>query len=166
MLEGNSDYTIDGILDVSVVVPACFENPLKVDCATLVHDALTQKRRSLLPISSVIGAYHIATRYLRVPRTAVKRVLDDLLRTGSSSLYPYITAKTALTSLDYASIHGIESWDGYMVAIATELNAKFIFSLDEELKKKIKGVVTVVNPFDLDKVMEYHNFLNEKIGKE
>lgn len=80
------------VVDVSVLVPACFENPLKELAVDFLTDALTQKRRTaVIPVTSVIGAYHITTRYLRTPRLAVKKALEGILRsevTTSRSSWP------------------------------------------------------------------------------
>ncbi|MEM1913655.1 MAG: hypothetical protein QW067_10990 [Thermofilaceae archaeon] len=85
---GESSVYPDGVLDVSVVVVACFDNPLRTHAVRFLSEVLTQRRRAVLPVSAVIGAYHIATRYLRVERLAVKRLLEKLLETRSRPSTP------------------------------------------------------------------------------
>ncbi|MEM3621595.1 MAG: hypothetical protein QXU33_03245 [Candidatus Methanomethyliaceae archaeon] len=68
-----------------MIVVVCFENPLKEHGISFMSDVLTQKRRVIIPTSSVIGAYHIAIRHLGVPKLAVKKFWmaycpQDLLR--------------------------------------------------------------------------------------
>jgi hypothetical protein len=63
----------EGIADVSVVVVAGFDNPLKEYSIAFLSDALAQKRRVVIPVSTIMGAYHIATRCLKVSKLAVKR---------------------------------------------------------------------------------------------
>ena len=144
--------------------PHAFENPLRQESANLVHDVLVQKKKFTLPITAIIGAYYITTKYLHVPRASAKSILDSLLGTESLALYPYVSAETALAALEYASIYDVESWDGYLIGLATRTNGKIILSLDEELKKKIKKVA-VLSPFDPEKIREYHKFLTKKIGR-
>jgi len=158
-LEASSAYP-EGVLDVSVIIPACFENPLKEYSVAFLADVLSQKRRAAIPVTAVIGAYHIATRYLRAPRLAVKKVLEGLLGTRSPALYPNVSPELAADALDYAATYDIESWDGYLIAIARSLEAKIVYSLDESLSKARE--IAVANPFPGDKVQEYHEYLKAK----
>ena len=152
----------DGVLDVGVVVPACFENPLKEYSVNFLADVLSQRMRAVLPVTAVIGAYHITTRYLKVSKLEVKKVLEGLLRTRSPALYPNVRPELAVDALDYAVAYDIESWDGYLIALARSLQAKIVYSLDEGLAKVRE--ITVVNPFPRDKLQEYHSYLKEKIA--
>jgi len=152
---------VEGVVDVGVIVPLCFDNPLREDALDFVSDILSQKRRAVIPITSVVGAYHIATRYLKVPKVTVKKILEGLLRTRSPALYPQVTVELALDALDYATVYTIESWDGYLISLARSLNALFVFSLDEELNKIRE--VTVVNPFPKEKVNAYHRFIRRAV---
>jgi predicted nucleic acid-binding protein len=160
-MRGESLAYPEGVLDVSILVPACFENPLKEYSITFLSEVLTQKKRAALPVSTVLGAYHIATRYLRVPKLAVKKVLEGILRTGSPALYPHITPQIALDGLDYATAYDIESWDGYLLALTRSLGTTVIYSLDQELSK-VKEII-VVNPFPQDKVRQYHEFIDARL---
>ncbi|MFH0897433.1 MAG: PIN domain-containing protein [Candidatus Bathyarchaeota archaeon] len=159
-LEGSLAY--DGVLDVGVVVPACFENPLKEYSVNFLADVLSQRMRVVLPVTVVIGAYHITTRYLKVSRLEVKKVLEGLLRTRSPALYPNVRPELAVDALDYAVAYDIESWDGYLIALARSLQAKIVYSLDEGLAKIRE--ITVVNPFPRDKLQEYHSYVKAKIA--
>lgn len=154
--EGSSAY-VEGIVDVGVLVPACFDNPLKRHAVNFISEILDRRRRAVIPIAAVVGAYHVATRYLRASRLTVKKILEGLLRTKSPALYPHVTPELALDALDYAVAYGVESWDGYLVALARGLGVKVVYSLDEELSK-IKEVIAV-NPFPKGKVREYHDFI-------
>lgn len=154
---GENSASPEGALDVSIIVPACFENPLKEHSVDFISQVLTQEKPAALPVSAVLGAYHITTRYLGVPRTAAKRVLEGILRTGSPSLYPSILPGTALDALDYALAYNVESWDGYLISLTRSLGSTIIYSLDDELSR-VKEI-TVVNPFPSDAVKRYHSFL-------
>jgi len=154
----------EGVLDVSILVPVCFKNPLKEDSIAFLSEVLTQNKRAALPVSAVLGAYHIATQYLRAPKMAVKKVLEGILRSGSPALYPHITPQIALDGLDYATVYDIESWDGYLISLTRSLRATVMYSLDQELSK-VKEII-VANPFPKDKVKQYHEFLKGKLREE
>jgi len=160
-MRGRSLAYPEGVLDVSILIPACFENPLKEHSIAFLSQVLTQKKRSALPLSAVLGAYHIATRYLGAPKMAVKKVLEGILRSGSPALYPHITPQVALDGLDYAVAYDIESWDGYLISLTRSLRATVIYSLDQELTK-VKEII-VANPFPQDKVKQYHEFIEAKL---
>jgi len=160
MRRGSSAYP-EGVLDVSILVPACFENPLKTHSISFISEVLTGRRRAALPVSAILGAYHIATRYLRVPKVAVKRVLEGILRSGSQALYQHVTPQVAIDGLDYAAAYDIESWDGYLISLTRYLGTNVVYSLDQELSK-IKEI-TVANPFPQDDVKQYHRFMETKL---
>lgn len=162
MSEENS-ASPDGVLDVSILVPACFQNPLNEHSVDFISKVLTQEKPAALPTSAILGAYHITTRYLGVPKPAAKRILEGILRTESPSLYPQISSKTALDALDYAIAYNIESWDGYLISLTRSLGSTIIYTLDEELSK-VKEI-TVVNPFPGDVVKRYHSFLTNQIKR-
>lgn len=159
MQRGSSAYP-EGVLDVGILVPACFENPLKEYSITFLSEVLTQKKRAALPASAIIGAYHIATRYLRVPKMAAKKVLEGVLKSGSPALYPHITPEIAADGLDYAAGYDIESWDGYLISLTRSLGSNVVYSLDQELSR-VKEIV-VANPFPQEKVKQYHEFIEAK----
>ncbi|MBS7623265.1 PIN domain-containing protein [Candidatus Bathyarchaeota archaeon] len=154
---------IEGVVDVSIIVPTCFENPLKRLAADFLAGVLTQKNRAVIPVTSIIGSYHIATRYLQTPRLAVKKVLEGILGTKSTALYPHATPEVASDALDYAAVYNIEPWDGYLIALTRSLGAKIVYSLDEELSK-VKEV-SVSNPFPRDKLDEFHTYIRDKLGE-
>jgi len=153
---------VEGVVDVGIIVPLCFDNPLREDAVDFVSEILSQRRRAVIPITSVVGTYHIATRYLKVSKVAVKKILDGLLQTRSPALYPQITIELALDAIEYATIYAIESWDGYLLSLAKSLNAQFVFSLDEELAKIRE--VNVINPFPKETVEAYHSFIRRMLG--
>ena len=157
MSRGSSAYA-EGVVDVGIIVPVCFKNPLREEAIEFLMSVLSQETKAKVPVSCVLGAYHIATSYLRAPRRPVRDVLVGLLETYSPAFFPDISPWLAITALTYASDFGIESWDGYLVAVAEYLGANIIYSLDRELGVKVPGI-KVVNPFSEDKVREYHEYL-------
>jgi len=49
-MPGRSPVCPEGVIDVGILVPACFENPLKEESIEFIEDVLAQKKRALLPI--------------------------------------------------------------------------------------------------------------------
>ena len=160
-LEGNW-ASAEAVLDVSIIIPLCFNNPLRTQAVDFTSDVLDQRRRAIIPVTTIIGAYHIATRYLKTSKLIVKSILDGLLRTRSPALYPHVTTQLATDALEYATAYNIESWDGYLAALARNLGTTTIYTLDKEMSK-IKEITTA-NPFPEKKTQEYHRFMKELIG--
>ena len=154
---------IEGVVDVSLLIPACFENPLKESAIKFLADVLTQKSRAVIPVTAVIGAYHIATRYLKASKLTVKKVLEGILRTRSPALYPHIEPELAEDALNYAAAYDIESWDGYLVALTRSFGAKAVYSIDEQLSKVRE--VTVINPFPKEQLDKYHEYIEDKLQR-
>ncbi|MGB9718777.1 MAG: type II toxin-antitoxin system VapC family toxin [Thermoproteota archaeon] len=148
----------EGVVDVSIVVVACFDNPLKEHSVSFLYDVLTHKR-IVLPVTSIIGAYHIVTRYLRVSKILARKVLGGILATRSPALYPQVTPELAADALEYATYYNVESWDGYLISLARSLGSSAVYSLDTELAK-VKEVV-VINPFPEEAVKQYHEFMGK-----
>jgi len=155
---------VEGVVDVSILVPVCFENPLKELATNFVAEALAQRSRAIVPVTSVMGAYHIATRYLGIPKLAVKKVLEGILRTKSSALCSEVAPELAEDALNYAVAYGVESWDGYLIALTRSLGAKTVYSLDEELSK-VKEV-SVNCPFTREKLNEYHQYVEGVLKRQ
>ena len=160
-MEEENSACPEGVVDVSVVVPCCFENPLKPYSITFLSEVLKQKKKALIPVATILGAYHITTRYLRVPRITAKKILQGILDSGSPALYPYTSTHAAIDALDYASTYNIESWDGYLISVARSQGTTIVYSLDRELSKVRE--TAVVNPFPEGAVEQYHKFLNSRI---
>ena len=160
MQKRNSAYS-EGVIDVNIIVPACFDNPLKEDAIAFLSEVLTGKRDVAIPLSTIIGAYHIATRYLKASRINVRRVLDGMLETRSNALYRDLSVNTVSDALDYASVYNIESWDGVLIAISRSHGSRIVYTLDKELGKV--SDITTVNPFNEEQVKAYHNYIQENI---
>ena len=149
--------SIEGVADVSVILPVCFQNPLKKLAVEFIKEALILERKVILPITAILGAYHIATRYIKASRHDVKKILVELLQTRSPALHPHINVDVAIDSLDIASIYNIESWDGYIISLAKSLGTKTIFTLDKEMKKA--AGIRIEAPFPNHAIKEYHEYI-------
>jgi len=160
MLKRNLDL-IEGIVDVGLVVIAHFENPAKTYAVEFLKKVLSREIKAIIPITCFIGAYHIMTNYLRVPRLSAKKALVHTLMTRSPALYEDISIDDAIDAIDIAATYNIESWDGYLVALARNLGTKIIFSIDKKLSR-VEEII-VINPIPKDIMKKYHEWLSEKL---
>ena len=104
------------------------------------------RKRCIIPTSAILGSYHI----LKVDRISAYNALVRTLNTRSPAFYEDLSVEVVLDSLTNAIGYNIESWDGYIVALAKKVKA-VIYTVDLKLAKKVKGI-PVVNPIpDLGK---------------
>jgi predicted nucleic acid-binding protein len=164
MLEGSSAYYPDGVIDVGVIVVSLFENPLRGEAVRFLSDVLLQRKRATIPLTAVLGAYHIAVRYLRLPAVEVKSMLVGMLKTRSPAFYPYVFLDDVIEAVEYATHYRIESWDGYLVRLSKSIGNNIVYTLDEELRR-VKDLV-VINPFPEDLVRQYHEYIKRKMYKK
>ena len=129
-----------------------------------VSEVHEQRRRALIPLTAVVGAFHVATRYLRLPADDVKEALRDMLETRSPALYPYVLVDDVLDALELAVRHRIKSWDGYIVRLAKSIGNNTVFTFDREFEK-VEGL-RVVNPFPQDLMKQYHAYVEKLRRKE
>jgi predicted nucleic acid-binding protein len=149
---------------VGPVVLAHFQNPAQAEAMRLLSDVLRTKRRCLIPTSTILGAYHVMTRYIRVESAFAADALTRTLSTRSPSFYPDIEVDVANRALSLASGFRIESWDGYLVAVAEKEGAPVIYSTDEELSKKVRSI-KVINPFPEDVYREYKDWMRDNLSR-
>ena len=161
MLRGSSAFYPEGVVDVGILVVSLFRNPLQEAAADFLASVLLQRRRAAIPVTAVLGAFHVATRYLRLPPLEVKKMLGEMLETGSPAFYPYVRPEDALDALEYAVYYRVESWDGYLVRLARSIGSNIVYTLDEELRR-VEGLL-VVNPFPRELVEQYHEYIRSRL---
>lgn len=154
---------IEGVVDVGLLVISHFENPAKDYAIDFLKDVLLWKRKCLIPVSAFLGAYHILTNYLKVERIAAYETLKKTLETNSPAFYTDLSCELAIDSLTNALGYRIESWDGYIVAIAKAHSAPLIYTVDAEMRRKVKDI-HVINPIPEDIFKEYNEWL-KKAGR-
>jgi len=128
-----------------------------VDASEFLRRVPRIETKAIIPLTAFIGAYHIMVNYLGVSRKSAKDALTCTLDTRSPAFYQDISIDDAIESIDIASIYNIESWDGYMVALARKFNCDIIYSVDRKLSR-VEGI-TVINPIPENKMREYHSFI-------
>ena len=154
---------IEAVVDTGIIVMAHFENPAQRSAVNLLSKILTGERRCLIPTSTLLGAYHIMTEYLGVEVVPAYKALTKTLETRSPALYPDISIDQTIDALTCASGYHVESWDGYIIALAKEVNAPIIYSIDEDLAKKIKEI-QVINPIPKEDYNRYNEWLRQRLS--
>jgi len=149
--------SINGVVDVSIIVVSHFENPIKIHALNFLKKVLSFKIRAVIPTTAFIGAYHILTNYLKVPRKIAGDSLRRTLSIKSKAIYEDISRNDAIEAIEYAIIYKIESWDGYLISLAKKLGSNIIYTLDKKLSK-VEEII-VVNPIPKDDLIKYHKFI-------
>lgn len=163
MFEINWDFNIniDGIIDTGIIVIAHFENPLQKNMLNLLKDIFNGNKRILIPLTTFVGAYHILTSYLRVSHIDAKMALIETLKIDSNYFFPLVSQKIITEGIDIASVNKIESWDGYLVALARLFQTSNIYSVDKKLRTKTQ--LNIIYPVSDEELVKYHQFLQESI---
>jgi len=143
---------------VGVVLVSLFNNPLREDALEFIGDVLSRKNLAAIPTSVFLGAYHIATRYLRCPGDLVAREIGATLGVASPAFVEDVSIEAVVEAVGAAMAHDIESWDGYLVSLARGFRAPVIYSLDESLGRVPD--ISLVVPFPKEKVEAYHGWVH------
>ncbi|RLI28095.1 hypothetical protein DRO58_02875 [Candidatus Bathyarchaeota archaeon] len=153
--------SIEGVIDTGVVVIAHFDNPARKAAFQFLKKVLAWERRCIIPVTAILGAYHIMTKYLGVEETAAFRALTRTLETRSPAFHEDISVDSAKDSLTYALSYKVESWDGYIIQLAKNLRAPIIYSVDRELARKVKEI-QVINPIPSSIFARYTSWLSDR----
>jgi predicted nucleic acid-binding protein len=154
--------SVEGIVDVGPIVMAHCDNPCKIEAIEFLEDALTGKRKLIIPTSCFLGAFHILTRYLRINRKDAMEALEKTLKIDSPAIFEEISRIHVIQAIEYAGIYNIQSWDGYLLGLARLFKTKNIYTLDKDLGK-IEGF-SALTPLSEDKIKQYHTWV-ENLNK-
>jgi hypothetical protein len=77
-----------------------------------------RRTKAAIPVTSVLGAFHVATRYLKLPVASVEEKLVKMLETKSPAFYSRASLEEAISAIKYATLFRVESWDGYIIEIS------------------------------------------------
>jgi len=115
-LTGSTRYARSGfeaLVDVGIIVLAHFRNPARKHAAQLQLDALTLKRRILIPVSTYMGAYIIMTRYLKLRSVDVAKALLKTPSVESPAFYENLSKDIVEKAILSASELKVSSRDLY-----------------------------------------------------
>lgn len=161
---GPEEAGYTGVVDVGIVLVSLFNNPLRNDAIEFMGEVLARRNLAAIPTSTFLGAYHIATRYLRCPKDIVAREVKDTLSLSSPAFVEDVSLEAVKEAVEVAMAHGVESWDGYLVSLARSFKAPVIYSLDEGFKKI--SDISLVMPFPGEKLEEYHNWVRRLLAQD
>ena len=150
------------LVDVGIIVLAHFRNPARKYVAQLLLDALTLKKRILVPVNTYLGAYVIMTRYLKLRSDRAAKALLKTLSVESPAFYGNLPKAVAEKAVATASELNVSSWDGYLIELAKELGINKIYTIDEELARKVRDI-EIENPIPRNVMKEYHQYIREKM---
>ncbi len=160
---GQEKVRYTGVVDVNIVLVSLFENPLRESGIDFLGEVLSGNKSAAIPTSTLLGAYHIATRYLSCSRDLIAKEIKEFLSLDSPAFVEDISIEAVKEAVNIAMAHNIESWDGYLVAMARSFKAPVIYSLDNDFKK-IPDISLVV-PFSEESVKEYHRWVEELLRR-
>jgi predicted nucleic acid-binding protein len=159
MLRESWLYYPDGVVDTCVIVVSLFRNPLHGKAMEFLPEVLKQRKKAAIPLTAVMGAFHITTRYLRLPVREVRRILVGMLETRSRAFYPYIFIDDVINSLEYVTQYDVKPWDGYIIRLAKSIGNGIVYTFDKEFEK-VKDL-RVINPFPEELVKQYHEHIRK-----
>lgn len=162
-LDSEQDINFAGIIDVGIIIVAHFNNPIQKDMIEFLKPVLNWKNPLLIPNTTILGAFHILTSYLRVSRVDAKKALLETFTTDSPCFVSDIRKSVVVEALEQATCYKIESWDGYLIALAKSVGTNIIYTLDEKLSKA--NEIITINPIQEIRLKEYHNWLESKLRR-
>ena len=101
------------------------------------------------------------TKYLKLRSVDVAKALLKTLSVESPAFYGSLPKAVAEKAIASASELDISSRDCYLIELAKELGINKIYTIDEELAKKVKDV-EIENPIPINVMKEYHQYIQEK----
>ncbi len=149
----------EGVVDVGLIIIAHFDNPAKEEALHFLTKVLLQDVKAVIPATAFLGAYHVMTNYLKLPKADVASVLSKTLSLHSDALYENVRVEDINNSFNYSLAYSIESWDAFLLSLGKRLGTLTVFSIDGELKKKAKNFL-VLNPIQAETMKKYHNFIS------
>ena len=117
-----------------------------------------------IPISAIIGAYHILINYLKIAPQDAKNALSNTLQFKKPIFIENLPLNLAKRALILAEKYLIGSWDGYIVSLMEEENLSVIYTLDLADFSKIEWI-NAVNPIDATEYDAYQNWLKTSLKK-
>lgn len=152
---------VEGIVDTGIIVIAHFTNPIKEKAVYFLSEVLKGNRPLLIPLTTFVGAYHILTRYLKVPHAEAKIALATTLRLNSEYFFPVVDIALTEQALDFATVYNVESWDGYLIALAYLFETRNIYTIDRKLRKISQ--LNFISPINDKELQLYHQFLQDTV---
>jgi predicted nucleic acid-binding protein len=112
-------------------------------------------------VSTYLGAYIIMTKYLKRRSDDVAKALLKTVSFESPAFYGNLPKAIVEKAIATTSELSISLWDSYLVELAKELRIDKIYTIDEEMARKVKDL-RIENPILTNVMKEYHQYIREK----
>jgi predicted nucleic acid-binding protein len=115
----------------------------------------------LIPVSTYLGAYIIMTKYLKRRSDDVAKALLKTVSVESPAFYGNLPKAIVEKAIATTSELSISLWDSFLVELAKEPRIDKIYTIDEEMARKVKDL-RIENPILTNVMKEYHQYIREK----
>ena len=125
------------LIDVGVLVLA-FEknNPVRQKYLEIIEKCVKGEIEAYIPYTVILGTYHVLTTRFKVKPSDALDILKIFMESRKIRWIADIDHTVVLMSLEIASNLRIESWDGYILALAKKYKISIIYSIDADLAKE------------------------------
>lgn len=154
----------DATIDVGIIAIALIENPAQNDALSVLEDALRERIKVLIPLSVILGAYHVLVEVYRSDEKEVTNRLLNLLKARKIMWYETIKKDRVDPILEMASEKHVESWDAYLISIMEDFGIKTIYTTDLKDFSKFPQFDSI-NPISEENWDKYTKWFEEKIKK-
>jgi len=113
------------LIDVGIIVLA-FEknNPVRRKYLEIIEKSVRGEIEAYIPYTVILGAYHVLVVRFKVDPNEASKLLKTFMDSKKIKWIADIDRSITLRSLELASELRIESWDGYILALAEKYNIK------------------------------------------
>jgi predicted nucleic acid-binding protein len=144
------------LVDVGIIVLAHFRNPARKYAAQLLLNAFT-----LNSCEHLSRSIHHHDEYLKRRSDDVAKALLKTVSFESPAFYGNLPKAIVEKAIATTSELSISLWDSYLVELAKELRIDKIYTIDEEMARKVKDL-RIENPILTNVMKEYHQYIREK----
>lgn len=147
-------------MDVGIIVLSHCKNPAQKSSLNFLNKVLRLEIPCLIPISTMIGAYHILTNYLKIKPENARLTLSNTLLFKKPIFLEDLNLKIARRALEFAEKYNFESWDGYLLALMEKKDLSVIYTLDIHDFSKVEWI-SAINPIDDMEYQAYQKWIKE-----
>lgn len=155
---GGEKVGFEAIVDVGPIALAIVENPAQAEVLDWLSRVLRGEIRCVIPTSTIMGAFIVATNYLRADPMDVASKLFKLVGVGDVLWFSDLSVERVKRSMEVARDYGIDSWDAYIITIMKDLGLGVVYTLDEGDFSKVAGI-KVVNPVSRENFHKFQEWL-------
>ena len=146
------------LIDVGILVLGLEKNnPLRQKYLEIIEKCVKGKIEAYIPYTVILGTYHVLTTRFKVDSSDALDILKTFMGSRKIKWISDMDHVVVLRSLETASKLRVESWDGYILALAKRYGIQIIYSIDTDLAKEegieVHGLPTAGEKSILDKYL-------------